>query len=128
MSSLLSVRDLRVEIPIDGTFFPAVDGVDFDLHSGEALAIVGESGCGKSLTARALINLLPEGSRVSGSVTYRGCDLLELDESHWRDLRGGEIAMVFQEPAAALDPVQTIGDQIREAITAHSASLDRPEI
>ncbi len=127
-SPLLSVRSLKVEIAVNGTFFPAVDGVDFDLHSGEALAIVGESGCGKTLTARALINLLPEGSRVSGSVTYRDCDLLELDESHWRNLRGGEIAMVFQEPAAALDPVQTVGDQIREAITAHSASLGRPEI
>src|SRR5262245_42304338 len=111
-SPLLSVRNLKVELPIGGNFFPAVDGVDFDLHSGEALAIVGESGCGKTLTARALINLLPEGSRVSGSVTYRGCELLELDENHWRDLRGREIAMVFQEPATALDPVQTVGDQI----------------
>src|SRR5262249_22257596 len=127
-SSLLSVRDLKVEIAVDGTFFPAVDGVDFDLDSGEAMAIVGESGCGKTLTARALMNLLPEGSRVSGSVSYRARELLGLGEADWRQIRGREIAIVFQEPAAALDPVRTVGDQIGEAITAHSSSLGRAEI
>jgi oligopeptide/dipeptide ABC transporter ATP-binding protein len=123
---LLSVRGLKVEIPIGGSFFPAVDGVDFDLHAGEALAIVGESGCGKTLTARALVNLLPEGSRLTGSMTYRGRDLLALDEKEWRHIRGREMAMVFQEPAAALDPVQTVGGQILEALTAH-APLSRSE-
>src|SRR5260370_31374331 len=103
-SPLLSVRGLKVEIPIGGSFFPAVDGVDFDLHSGEALAIVGESGCGKTLTARALVNLLPEGSRLAGSIAYRGQDLLALSEAQWRHVRGRGIAMVFQEPAAPLDP------------------------
>jgi len=127
-SPLLSVRNVKVEIPIGDKFFPAVDGVDFDLDSGEAMAIVGESGCGKTLTARALMNLLPEGSRVSGSVSYRARELLGLGEADWRQIRGRDIAMVFQEPAAALDPVRTVGDQIREAITAHSSSLGRAEI
>src|SRR5712691_2527283 len=126
MPPLLSVRDLKVELPIGGSFFPAVDGVDFDLQAGEALAIVGESGCGKTLTARALMNLLPEGSRIGGSVLYRGRDLLALNENAWRHLRGREIAMVFQEPAAALDPVQTVGDQILEALMAH-VSLSRAD-
>src|SRR5437868_14196494 len=125
-SPLLSVRNLKVEIPIGDRFFPAVDGVDFDLHAGEALAIVGESGCGKTLTARALVNLLPEGSRLTGSMTYRGRDLLALGEKEWRHIRGREMAMVFQEPAAALDPVQTVGGHVLEALPA-PASLSRSE-
>ncbi len=119
--SLLSVRGLKVELPIGGRYLPAVDGMDFDLDAGEALGVVGESGSGKTLAGRALLDLLPEGARLSGSVRLRGRDLSRLSESQWRSLRGREIAMVFQEPAAALDPVQTIGSQIVEAIRAHSA-------
>lgn len=115
----MSVRDLRVELPLVGGWRPAVAGVDFDLSEGEALAVVGESGCGKTLLGRALINLPPEGSRVTGQVRLRGQELLSRPERAWGDIRGREIAMVFQEPAAALDPVQTIGAQITEAVRRH---------
>jgi peptide/nickel transport system ATP-binding protein len=120
-SPLLSVRNLRVELPLNDRWFPAVDGIDFDLTEGQALGVLGESGCGKTLAARALLDLVPEGARLTGSVIYRGRDLLRLAERDWRAVRGREIALVFQEPAAALDPVRTIGDQIVEAIRAHSS-------
>jgi peptide/nickel transport system ATP-binding protein len=121
MSSLLSVRDLTVELPIDGSFFPAVEEVSFDLAEGEALAVVGESGCGKTILARALIGLPPEGARVRGSVVYAGRDLMGFSEREWERVRGGQIAMVFQEPGAALDPVRTIGEQIVEAIRSQKS-------
>src|SRR5437660_10360151 len=120
-SPLLSVRNLRVELPLNDRWVPAVDGIDFDLTEGQALGILGESGCGKTLAARALLDLVPEGARLTGSVIYRGRDLLRLAERDWRTVRGREIALVFQEPAAALDPVRTIGDQSVEAIRAHSS-------
>ena len=116
---LLSVRDLRVELPIAGHWRPAVAGVSFDLAAGESLAVVGESGCGKTLLGRALINLPPEGARLTGQVRLRGRDLLGAPDRAWEEIRGREIGMVFQEPAAALDPVQTIGSQIIEAVRLH---------
>ncbi len=122
---ILSVRDLTVELPIGGQWRPAVDGVSFDLREGESLAVVGETGCGKTLLGRALINLAPEGARVSGAVVYRGRDLLRLAEAEWESVRGGEIAFVFQEPSAALDPVQRIGAQIHEAIRPRRANGSR---
>ena len=118
-SSLLSVRDLRVELPRGGRWFPAVDGISFDLDRGEALAVAGESGCGKTLLGRSLIRLAPETARVSGSFLWEGRDLFEAPEEDWERLRGGRIAMLFQEPGAALDPVSTIGAQIAEAIMLH---------
>ncbi len=116
---ILSVRNLTVELPIGGEWRPAVNGVSFDLRQGESLAVVGETGCGKTLLGRALVNLTPEAARVSGTIACRGRDLRLLRESEWEKVRGGEIAVVFQEPAAALDPVQTIGAQILEAIRLH---------
>jgi peptide/nickel transport system ATP-binding protein len=118
-SPLLSVRGLTVELPIGGKWLPAVDGVSFDLAAGEALGVVGETGCGKTLLGRGLINLPPEGARVSGEIFLEGRNLLGLPEAEWTRLRGGKIAMVFQEPAAALDPVVTIGTQILEAVRRH---------
>jgi len=118
-SPLLEVRDLVVEVPIGGSFVPAVDGVSFDLAAGEALAVVGESGCGKTLAGRALLGLAPEGARVRGSVRIRGRELSGAAEEVWRHVRGSEIALVFQEPGAAFDPVATIGSQIVEAVRAH---------
>ena len=115
----LSVRDLRVELRLQGEWRAAVDGVSFDLREGEALGVVGETGCGKTLLGRALLNLAPEQARVSGTIRRRGRDLDRLTEEQWETVRGGEIALVFQEPAAALDPVQTIGSQILEAIRRH---------
>ena len=118
---LLSVRDLQVELPLSGKWRPAVDRVSFDLAAGEALAIVGESGCGKTLLGRALINLLPEQARRSGEIRLRGRDIAALPEGEWERIRGREISLVFQEPAAALDPVRTIGSQIVEAVRRHRA-------
>jgi peptide/nickel transport system ATP-binding protein len=122
---LLSVSDLTVELSIEGRWLPAVLGVGFDLAAGEALGIVGETGCGKTMLGRALINLLPEGARVSGRISLEGRELLSLTEADWTRLRGGRIGMVFQEPAAALDPVMTVGDQILEAVHRHRAGPER---
>ncbi len=118
-SPLLSIRDLKVELPHAGRWFPAVNGVSVDLQRGEALAVAGESGCGKTLLGRALMNLLPETARLSGSFFWEGRDLREASEKEWERIRGRHIAMLFQEPGAALDPVQRIGDQIAEAIRLH---------
>jgi oligopeptide/dipeptide ABC transporter ATP-binding protein len=116
---LLSATDLTVELPRGGRWFPAVDHVSFELRRGETLALAGESGCGKSLLARALIRLTPDSARVSGAVAWEGRPLLGLPEKEWGRIRGGLIGMVFQESGAALDPVRTVGDQVAEAIRLH---------
>lgn len=117
---ILSVRELRVAIPVAGAWRPAVDGVSFDLFPGEGLAVVGESGCGKSLLARALLGLAPEGAEVTGSLRLRGRELCGAGEDGWSGVRGSDMSLVFQEPAAALDPVLTIGAQLVEAIRLHA--------
>ena len=116
---LLSVRDLTVRVPLGGRLYPAVEGVSFDVAEGESLAIVGESGCGKTLLARGLVNLPPDGGCVEGSVRLGGRELAGEPESAWQRLRGGQLALVFQEPASAFDPVRTVGSQIVEAIRLH---------
>jgi peptide/nickel transport system ATP-binding protein len=113
------VRDLRVEVSIGGRLAPAVNGVDFDLEAGEALAVVGESGCGKTLLARSLLGLAPEAARVSGSISIGGRELVGSNAEEWRRVRGRQISLVFQEPASAFDPVATVGAQIVEAVRAH---------
>ena len=123
--AVLSVRDLRVELRLSGEWRAAVDGVSFDLHPGESLAVVGETGCGKTLLGRALVNLAPEGSRVSGSIRCGGREIAGLPEEEWEKIRGGSIGLVFQEPAAALDPVQTVGSQILEAVRKHRSGSPR---
>ena len=124
---LLAVSDLRVEVPADGALRPAVDGVSFTIEPGECLAVVGESGCGKTMVGRALLDLLPEGARRSGSLLFRGRDLAALSDREWSGVRGRQIALVFQEPAAALDPVRTVGSQIAEALR-RAGSVDRSGI
>lgn len=117
---LLSVRDLQVEFPVGGRLARAVDGVSFDLMPGEVLGVVGESGCGKSVTALALMRLLAQPpARVSGEVRFGGRDLLQASEREMRGIRGGRIAMVFQDPLSALNPVMTVGFQVAEAIAQH---------
>ncbi len=118
-SPLLRAIDLRVEVPVDGVLRPAVDGISLAIGRGECLAVVGESGCGKTMLARALLDLLPEGARRSGSVYFEGRDLSGVSEAAWSDVRGRRIALVFQEPGAALNPVLTIGAQIDEALRRH---------
>jgi oligopeptide/dipeptide ABC transporter ATP-binding protein len=114
MSALLDVRDLKV------TFGSAraVDGVSFTLDQGETLGLVGESGCGKSTTALALMRLL-DGATTSGAAKFGGRDLLTLDESEMRGVRGGEIGMIFQDPGTALHPLIRAGEQVAEALRAH---------
>jgi peptide/nickel transport system ATP-binding protein len=116
--SILSVKDLSIHI---GAARP-VDGVSFDIAPGECFTLLGESGCGKSMTALGLMRLLPAAAQVaSGSVSFEGRDLLALPESGMRDIRGGGIGMIFQEPATSLNPVLTAGRQIVEALELHSA-------
>jgi peptide/nickel transport system ATP-binding protein len=118
---LLSVEDLRTHFfTLDGVT-RAVDGVGFAVRAGETLGIVGESGCGKSVTALSIMRLLPPklGRTVSGAIRFDGIDLLGLDEAAMRGIRGNRIAMIFQEPMTSLNPVLTIGDQIAEAVMIH---------
>jgi oligopeptide/dipeptide ABC transporter ATP-binding protein len=122
---LLEVRDLRTHFETDEGVARAVDGVSFSVQPGRTLGIVGESGCGKSVTALSILRLIsPPGRIVGGRVLYKGQDLLGLGERAMRAIRGGEIAMVFQEPMTSLNPVFTIGSQIAEAIRLHQR-LDR---
>jgi oligopeptide/dipeptide ABC transporter ATP-binding protein len=123
-AALLQVQALHVTFRTDrGTVF-AVDGVDFAVAQGEVLGLVGESGSGKSVTLRAIPRLLPATATVTGRVLWRGADLLTMADEKLRAVRGGQIAMVFQEPMAALNPVLPIGLQIDEVLTAHG-TLDR---
>jgi oligopeptide/dipeptide ABC transporter ATP-binding protein len=119
-SPLLSVEDLRVEFWTGRGTIYAVNGVSFDIAAGETLGIVGESGCGKSVTSLALLGLLPRAGRVrTGRAQFGGRDLLKLSDRELRKVRGKEIAMVFQDPMTSLNPVLTIGRQIREALETH---------
>ena len=118
--TLLRVRDLRTWFLTDAGAVRAVDGVSFALRRGETLGIVGESGSGKSVCARSIMRLLDEPARiVGGSIEFRGRDLASLSESEIRDIRGAEIAMVFQDPMTSLNPVLRIGRQLVEAMTSH---------
>ena len=124
---LLEVRGLRVVFPAATGEAAAVDGLDLDVRRGELLALVGESGCGKSVAALALLRLVPPPGRiVAGSVRLLGEDLLRLDERTLRSRRGARIAMVFQEPLAALNPVLTIGAQVEEVLRQHMG-MARPD-
>ena len=117
---LLEVKGLKVRFATEDGVVRAVDGVDFDLERGKVLGIVGESGSGKSVTAMTLLGLTRDkNTRFEGEVRYRDQELLSLPESRLRDVRGNEIAMIFQDPMTSLNPVYTVGDQIVEAITTH---------
>src|SRR5215471_20418669 len=118
---LLTVEGLQTSFFTRRGTVKAVDGVDFSLWPGETLAIVGESGCGKSVTALSLMRLVPDppGRIVGGSVRLGDVDLLALDEEAMRDVRGKDVAMIFQEPMTSLNPVLTIGNQIAEVLLLH---------
>ncbi len=118
---VLSVRDLHVRLDTARGVIPAVDGVSFDINPGETLAVVGESGCGKSMTALAVMRLVPSppGRITEGSVRLKGEELLEKTEDAMRALRGDRLSMVFQEPMTSLDPVFTVGRQLTETVLAH---------
>ena len=121
MAKLLEVKDLRTYFFTDEGVVRAVDGVTWDLDEGETLALVGESGCGKSVTAMSILRLIPNppGRIVSGEILYEGRDLLKISDAEMRSIRGNRIAMIFQEPMTSLNPVLTIGQQIKEAVVLH---------
>ena len=116
---LLEAKDLRVLLPTDRGWVKAVDGVSFLLHRGSTLGIVGESGCGKSMLARAIMGLLPAGTVVSpeSSVTFNGEGLIGMSPKRFRRIIGRKIAMIFQDPMTSLNPVMKVGRQIAEVLT-----------
>jgi len=124
--SLLAVRDLKTYFRTGEGLARAVDGVSFDIHQGQTFALVGESGCGKSITALSIMQLIPEpaGYIAGGEIFYKDTDVVRLSEWEKRRIRGNDISMIFQEPMTSLNPVLTIGDQIMEAIRLHQ-NLDR---
>lgn len=120
---LLEVSNLQVHFHTDRGVNRAVDGLSFAINNGEALAIVGESGCGKSVTSMSVLRLLPTPpGKIAGDIRFRGEDLSQKSEREMRRLRGGEISMIFQEPMSSLNPVYTIGKQIGEAVRLHTGA------
>src|ERR1051325_4746882 len=127
MSHLLEVNNLRTHFPTRRGLVRAVDGVSFYLDRGELLGLVGESGCGKSMTALSVMRLIaPPGKIVEGEILFDGQDLLKLSDAEMRQMRGDDIAMIFQDPMTSLNPVFTVGEQIAEALRLHR-NLSRKE-
>ena len=126
MKNLLEVKNLKTHFFTEDGIVPAVNGVDFNLKSGETLGIVGESGCGKSITSMSIMRLIPTppGKIVDGEIIFDNKNIVDLPESEMRKIRGNDIAMIFQEPMTSLNPVFTIGSQIMEAIMLHQ-NLDK---
>jgi peptide/nickel transport system ATP-binding protein len=120
MAHLLEVNDLKTHFPTRAGLVRAVDGVSFYLDRGELLGLVGESGCGKSMTALSVMRLIaPPGKIVGGEILFDGKDLLKLSDAEMRKMRGDDIAMIFQDPMTSLNPVYTVGEQIAEALRLH---------
>jgi oligopeptide/dipeptide ABC transporter ATP-binding protein len=120
-ANLLEVTNLRVSFPRAGALRQVVAGISYTLAPGRTLGVVGESGCGKSMTALALMGLVPKPGAAEGSIRFQGQELIGQDQAAWRDLRGERVAMVFQEPMTALNPVMTVGRQIAEVQVLHKA-------
>ncbi|TMC45962.1 MAG: ABC transporter ATP-binding protein [Chloroflexi bacterium] len=117
---VLQVKDLKTQFFTDDGVVKAVDGVSFDLHPGETLGIVGESGCGKSVTALSILRLVQEPGRITqGQIIFKGSDIVTMPDDDVRDIRGKDIAMIFQDPLSSLNPVLQVGFQIEEAMEAH---------
>jgi len=121
MTPLLEVRDLRTAFRTEAGEFTAVDGVSFSVEAGRTLGIVGESGCGKSVTALSIMGLVPQppGRMVSGEILFEGTNLLGLDAAAMRELRGNHVSMIFQEPMTSLNPAFPVGEQIAEVLLRH---------
>jgi len=121
MSALLEVKNLRIELDTRAGVAPVIDDLSFELQAGETLSFVGESGCGKSMTALGIMGLLPEkiGRIASGSICFDGEDITKACDERLREIRGNDISMIFQEPMTSLNPVFTIGEQIAEVLRRH---------
>jgi oligopeptide/dipeptide ABC transporter ATP-binding protein len=121
MAKLLEVKNLKTYFYTDDGIAKAVDDVDYDLDKGETLGLVGESGCGKSVSALSIMQLIPDppGKIVGGQILFKGQDIVQLGEKEMQDIRGNDIAMIFQEPMTSLNPVFRCGDQIDEAVMLH---------
>jgi peptide/nickel transport system ATP-binding protein/oligopeptide transport system ATP-binding protein len=128
MNPLIEVNNLEVQFEVRGVTLRAVDDVSFTIASGETLGLVGESGCGKSVTASAIMRLIPQppGRIAGGQILFDGTDLLTFSEKQMRGIRGNRISMIFQEPMTSLNPVYTVGDQVAEVIQLHQ-KLKRKE-
>jgi len=126
---MLSVQDLKVYFQLDGSVSRAVDGVSFDIGKGETVCLVGESGCGKSVSALTILGIIPQppGKIMGGTVLFNEQNLLDLSEEEMQKVRGNRISMVFQEPMTSLNPVFTIQDQVQEAIMVHE-KVDEKEL
>jgi len=124
---VLEIRDLHVAYATDRGMLGAVDGVDLAVAAGESLGVVGESGCGKSTIGRSLLGLLPAGATMSGSVRLRGEELVGISDTRMRQVRGGELGLVFQEPMTRLDPLMRVSDHFLEALRAHDPDISKDD-
>jgi len=130
LATILEVKNLKTGFKVDEGEFLAVDDVSFTLESGATLGIVGESGCGKSVTSLSIMRLIPSppGKIYSGEILFKGENLLKFSEEGMRKIRGNDIAMIFQEPMTSLNPVFTCGNQIAEAIALHQKGLNKKQV
>ena len=117
--ALLEVKDLHIRLQTPRGPAEAVRGIDFTLERGDTLGLIGESGCGKSITVMSIMGLLPEAAQVSGSIRFDGQELLGLPDRQMDKVRGNRIGMIFQEPMTALNPVHTVGRQVAEPLRLH---------
>lgn len=127
MDNILTIRDLKVAFQVRGRDAYALDGINIDIPRGRIVGIVGESGCGKSMTAMSIMGLIKKPGRiVAGSVDFCGRDLIKIGKKEYADIRGGDISMIFQEPMTSLNPVVKVGKQVMEAIILHE-HISKPE-
>lgn len=119
MEPVLDIKNLKLGFKTDDGFIQVVNGLDFDIEKGETLGLVGESGCGKSVTSLSVMNLLPDSSNITGDISFLGENLLDKKEKEMEKIRGDKISMIFQDPMTSLNPVLTIADQIEEVIRYH---------
>lgn len=129
-NAILEVKNLKTQFKTDDGAFFAVDDISFELEKGKTLGIVGESGCGKSVTSLSIMRLIatPPGKIAGGEIWFNGKDLLKISEKEMRSVRGNQISMIFQEPMTSLNPVFTIGNQISEAVSLHNKNLTRDQV
>ena len=127
---LLDIRDLRIEYVTDGEAVKAVNGIDLSIERGQSLGLVGETGAGKTTTALSILRLLPKYTAKirSGSITFDGEDIMSISEAKMRAIRGGRIAMIFQDPMTSLDPVISVRDQIAEVLLLHKSGMTRKDV